>query len=56
MNLGTWIKDILEDTWVGGTLTKFSKEVILKNTGETLIMKQEDFTAEEKHLLVLIKL
>ena len=54
MNLGTWIKDILEDTWVGGTLTKFLKEVILKNTG--VVMKVEDFSVEEKHLLGLIKL
>ena len=56
MNLDTWIKNILKDTWVGGTLTKYLPEVILKNTGKIQRIKLEDFTAEEKHLLVLIKL
>ena len=32
MNLDTWIKDFLKGTWVGGTLTKFSQEEILKET------------------------
>ena len=29
-NLDTWIKDILEGTWVGEILTKFSQEEALK--------------------------
>ena len=30
MNLGTWIKDILKDTYVGGFFIKFSQEKKLK--------------------------
>ena len=54
-NLDTWIKDILQGTLVGGTLTKFSQEIILKIYTE-VVRKLEDFTAEEKHRFDLIKL